>query len=926
MKKIFYLLCLLLSTASSYGQQLFYNSTFAGGVTAGGYSPAYNTGGTGNFSINIAPGSTIHKAYFMAGRHGNAAALTVDLNGTSYTFDNTNQVSPTFQSAFYGGNSGVHAIDVTAGINPTVNNYTLIVPNVGGPADRFNDFYLYVEYDNAAMSAVNTAIYVNTQDIANNYTWNMTMPFNFATTSDVGLSLFTGYSCNMTGDEEYVTIAGTAIGAFGGPDVNSSTCGGPIGSFFYENGVLNNLSDDINDLAVNGPDNLSNIASLMTNGSNAFTSSMTGGSGSNAIWALIFVNGGASCLQTASPDTSICLGDSVQISGYGATVYNWSPAAGLSCTNCASPMASPAATTTYTVIMQNTNFAGCIDTEYVTVTVNPVPTVTVSNDTTLCTNTTLQLQASGANYYSWLPGTGLSCTNCPNPVLTPTVTTTFIVVGGNNGCADTAQVTVTYTPLDPIITLSSNNVCLGDAITATADPNPYVNTWIWGDGTPNSSGLNATHTYAAAGTYTISLVNSTTDCTDTATEVVTINALPALVLSNDTAVCLQDSIQLNASGCNTYLWTPATGLSCTTCPDPVLFVTATTTFTVVGSNNGCNDTAQVTVTYAPVASAFTVFPDSVCLGINDQITASSVVNPFNNNWTWGDGATGSGLVVQHTYGAAGTYTVTLITSSNLGCADTSSTTVFIEEAPYLNFYMSDSVICVGEPILFTDTISGTPLNFVWNFGDGSFINDKHSPQHTWDFAGNFQVTLVANYALCPGLNQTRTVDVFEYPVVNLGPDTTICPGITGAITLADINNLNALHNWSTGEQSATIQVTEPGSYWVELDNNGCKTQDTIRILRDCYINIPNSFSPNNDGLNDYFIPRELLSSGVKTFHMNIFNRWGEKIFTTAAIDGRGWDGKYNGVPQPVGVFVYVIEVEFINNVRKNFSGNVTLLR
>jgi gliding motility-associated-like protein len=98
------------------------------------------------------------------------------------------------------------------------------------------------------------------------------------------------------------------------------------------------------------------------------------------------------------------------------------------------------------------------------------------------------------------------------------------------------------------------------------------------------------------------------------------------------------------------------------------------------------------------------------------------------------------------------------------------------------------------------------------------------------------------------------------------------------------------------------------------------------VKRDCYLTIPNSFSPNGDGRNDYFLPREILSSGVTSFTMNIFNRWGENIFTTSSIDGRGWDGKYNSIDQPVGVYIYEINVAFINNIKKVFNGNVTLLR
>jgi gliding motility-associated-like protein len=147
------------------------------------------------------------------------------------------------------------------------------------------------------------------------------------------------------------------------------------------------------------------------------------------------------------------------------------------------------------------------------------------------------------------------------------------------------------------------------------------------------------------------------------------------------------------------------------------------------------------------------------------------------------------------------------------------------------------------------------------------------------------------------------------------------------LLLSDINNApDPSTLWSTGVTASSITVTEPGRYWARIANGECATTDSIFIKRDCYLNIPNSFSPGGDGLNDYFLPRELLSSGLKTFKMNIYNRWGENIFFTDKIDGRGWDGKYNGVPQPMGVYVYVIDVVYINNIKKSYKGNVTLVR
>src|SRR5690606_31018774 len=106
-----------------------------------------------------------------------------------------------------------------------------------------------------------------------------------------------------------------------------------------------------------------------------------------------------------------------------AASYTWSPAAGLSCTNCANPTANPTTTTTYTVI--GTNGSSCKDTATVTVTVNPLPTVSAGADKTICVGFGTSLLATGATTYSWTPTTGLSFANIPNPTATPITTTVY---------------------------------------------------------------------------------------------------------------------------------------------------------------------------------------------------------------------------------------------------------------------------------------------------------------------------------------------------------------------------------------------------------------------------------------------------------------------------------------------------------------------
>jgi len=265
---ILLLLFLTLGFSNLFSQLKYYEAQFKGGVTGAGYSPAYDDGGTGLFTINIPPGSTIHKAYLFASRYGMAPAVTVTLNGTNLVFDMPSQVTNTFQSAYYGGNSAVHALDLTATLNPATQNYTLVIPTTqSSTSDRYQDFYLYVAYDNPGLNTVNTAVFLDTLNIIDSIPMNIHPTLPIPNTTDVGVALFCGYMCDSVSDGEYVWINNTQISKtkIGGPDVNSGSCGGPIGSFYYKNGTLTGLSDDNADLKVAGGECLSNVRSVIAN-------------------------------------------------------------------------------------------------------------------------------------------------------------------------------------------------------------------------------------------------------------------------------------------------------------------------------------------------------------------------------------------------------------------------------------------------------------------------------------------------------------------------------------------------------------------------------------------------------------------------------------------------------------------------------------
>jgi len=169
---------------------------------------------------------------------------------------------------------------------------------------------------------------------------------------------------------------------------------------------------------------------------------------------------------------------------------------------------------------------------------------------------------------------------------------------------------------------------------------------------------------------------------------------------------------------------------------------------------------------------------------------------------------------------------------------------------------------------------------------------------------------------------TTTLTVRPEIGLQLRPDTTLCPG--GAIEL--FSNVPAdSFTWQDGSNDSVLVVTEPGIYWLHVAVNGCDDTDTTEI-GDCpsRIWVPNAFTPNGDGLNDYFRPKGV---SIAKMHLEIYDRWGTLVFTSED-PGTGWDGKSKGKEVPAGTYSYRLtcESEESPTQTETLNGTVTLLR
>lgn len=379
-----------------------------------------------------------------------------------------------------------------------------------------------------------------------------------------------------------------------------------------------------------------------------------------------------------------------------------------------------------------------------------------------------------------------------------------------------------------------------------------------------------------------------------------------------------------------YTWNFGDGTSDTTKNPMHIFSQGTYTVTLTSTNHYCVDSFKLPLDLVhPIKAIFGASPTLLCQNNPVVFTDSSIGTGLSYAWYFGNGATSTVPSPVYSYQKTGLYKAMMIITDFVPCLDTAMVDIQVDTISGIKMAITDTVICRSTDMHFTALY--TPIGntgITWDMGDGYGIKNVNPLIHSYDAVGVFTVTATAHYRACKDTTASRKVVVIPQPNINLGDDTFICPG-SEPIILGDrsnANNPNATWKWNTGQTTRTIAVSTPGYYFATVNINNCITSDTVWVKNDCYMNIPNVFSPNGDGVNDYFFPRQMLTSGLVSFKMQIFNRWGQIIFESSSLDGSGWDGRFNGVDQPVGVYVYVIDGTFRDGQKEHHQGNVTMLR
>lgn len=522
---------------------------------------------------------------------------------------------------------------------------------------------------------------------------------------------------------------------------------------------------------------------------------------------------------SASP-TTLCAGGTVNftdLSSNTPTAWAWDFGDG-GTSNLQNPSHVYATAGTYSVSLTASNGSGSDPvtlTNYITV--NPIPTVTASGTATICAGNTATISGAGATTYSWDNGLGSGATQN----VSPTSTTTYTVIGTTAGCSNTAQVTITVTPLPTLTAAGTATLCAGQSTTITGSG---ATTYSW----DNGLGAGATQNVTPASTTTYTVTGTTSGCSNTAQVTITVNPNPVISVASftDPSSCASATgdITVGGSGTGDVSWTgptPGNAVGISLPYSLTMLNSGTYSITFVDVNGCTSNQVSQNLTDPNAPTVTSTGTTALCEGESTVISASGATT-----YSWDNGL-GAGATQTVTPLVTTTYTVTGTTA---GCTNTSQVTITV--LPTVTHNQSAS-ICEGSSYTVGTSIytaSGT-------------YTDVLSASNGCDS------TVVTNLTVNP------------LPVVTVAPDSlgTVCIATSGIISMVGTPAGGTFSGPGVSGNSFDPTVAGLGTHtliYSYTDGNGCNASTLVGVLvEDCNIGIGENMldgvvlSPNpNDGV------------------------------------------------------------------------------
>lgn len=575
----------------------------------------------------------------------------------------------------------------------------------------------------------------------------------------------------------------------------------------------------------------------------------------------------------------------------------------------------------YTITVND--MIGCVNINTVTIT---EPTVLLANTTGVnplcngsCNGSITSAVSGGTSPYTylWMPGnlTTTSVSGLCGGTYTLSLTDA-------NACALTSTVTLT----DPALLSSAyvinaascSNTCDGSINTVpSGGTTPYTFAWSpGGQTTQNITGL-------CGGSYSVTITDANA-CTASYTMSVGITTLVTAAAGNDTSFCLGGIASLVSTGSisDSLKWyqLPAWSLVGTANTVTVSPSAGNTNYVLVAFKGICSDTdtVMVTVFNYPVVTANNT---TICSGTSTTVCASGATT---YQWyelpAWTPVATGTCITVSPAVGV----TNYGIIGVNGICSDTDSVAVTVLAIPVANAG-NDTAFCIGGSVTLCSKLSQNGVIFNW-FDLPSWTPRDTDTCTTVSPLVTSEYGLIVSNGICSDTDSVAVI-IYPNPIADAGSNVTI---LIAANTVLNGNG-NGTYLWSpatglstTTDPNPTATPSVTTSYILTVtDTSGCASSDTVVVTVIGNVRPNDGISPNDDGANDVWI-----IPGIEAFPnalVEVYNRWGERLFSTVDYKNNVWDGTFKGKILPVGTYYYVINLNS-DLFKDPITGPITILR
>lgn len=496
--------------------------------------------------------------------------------------------------------------------------------------------------------------------------------------------------------------------------------------------------------------------------------------------------------------------------------------------NSATPTYTYTTAGTYSVSLTITTISGCTSTVTMTDAVRtgtkPVASFTV-NPSDVCAIDPVNFvntSTPATDQWQWDFGDGgTSALENPSHIYSDTGYFSVTLIVWNNTCPDTIRYNDIVHIRPPIARFSVIDSCAQKFIKRFVDNSVGALTWAWDFGDGTSSNIpDPIHTYAATGTYTVSLTVTNGPCSFVTSQTVMVVNEQAQLNADRTVICRNSSVNftspsVNAANISGWEWNFGDGSPVANTPDSVNHIyTQSGIFRavlIITDLNGCIDSTSVNITVFGPTANFSAASPSICLGngavtFNDQSLTDGQHPITQWDWQYGDGASGSFTAppFQHVYNTRGNYDVFLKITDQYGCTDSiMKINAIIVSKPFAGFHSPDTVTCTDKPISFINESTGTGLTYTWHFGDGS-TGSQLNPVHTYTNTGIYTVQLDVRdqYGCYDTLIRTDYINI-SLPVAGFIVSDTFstCPPLQVSFTSQASNNLTVSWDFGNGNTS-----------------------------------------------------------------------------------------------------------------------------